>query len=172
MNFEPRKCCCGILLKSERAWKFHINRCDCGRTKDLVKFERMRSPIFNEFLDKLFISVQALYLEDNLDRFTKFFHEALIKINRADISFYIKELKNDGVVLVKGLQDLTLRKEEDDYISFEWINLSTKDFFDYMISYLNKRIDDIAIEKNLVGYKLLVVDDLNTYLRELRKITK
>jgi len=172
MNCCDYKCACGMTLKNERGWKFHLTRCDCGRTKDIVKMERMKSPIISTFLDNLFISTQSLFIEDDLDRFIKFFNEALCKINRQEMSYFIKDVKKDGVVLIKGLQDLTIRKEDDKYVSYEWINLSGDEFFNYIISYLNERIENICHEKNIIGYKLLKIDNVNLYLRELKKLSK
>ena len=170
-NFE---CACGKSFKSERAWKFHIfSRCDKGNTIRLVKQERMRGPIINIFLDKLFISTQSLFIEDDLDRFILFFKEALCKIDRQDMSYYIKELKQNGIVLIKGLQDFSARKEEDiDYVNYEWVSIKGDEFFNYIIPYLNNRIENICNDKNLFGYKLLKIDNVNMYLRELQKLSK
>lgn len=165
------KCCCSMTFKSETSWKFHQSRCDCGRTLEIVKFERMRSPIINTFLDNLFISIQSLSIENDLDRFIKFFNEALVKLNRADFSYYIKDVKK-SIVLIKGLQDLTARKKKDFYVSYEWINITGEEFFNYIIPYLNKRIENICKEKNIINYKLLEVDNINFYLRELHKLSK
>lgn len=165
------KCCCEMSFNNERAWKYHMTRCDCGNTLKLVKMERMRSPIISTFLDNLFISVDALKIEDDLDRFNKFFHEALYKINRQDMSYYIKELK-DGVVLIKGLQDLTVRKKNDKYISFEWISTDGKTFLNYIINYLNNRIKLLKVNDKYDRIKLLKVNDVHQYLKELKNISK
>ena len=172
MNNSKYKCCCGMEFKTERSWKFHMTRCDCGKTKDICKMERMRSPIISTFLDNLFISTQCLYIEDDLDRFIKFFKEALCKIDRREMSYFIKDVKKDGVILIKGLQDLTLRKEGDKYVSYEWITLTGDEFFNYIIPYLNDKIDGICNDKNLIGYKLLKADNVGVYLRELKKLSK
>ena len=167
------KCACNCHFQSESVWKFHMSRCDCGRTKDIIKMERMRSPIISVFLDNLFISINALKIGDDLDRFNKFFHEALIKIDRQDMSYFIKDVKNKGYVLVKGLQDLTSRKQGDKYVSYEWVSLDAKEFFDYIISYLNNRIVEYCNEKGYIGYKLLKIDDnIGLYLRALKKLSK
>lgn len=169
MNF---KCQCGMSLKNERLWKFHLTRCDCGRTKDIVKMERMRSPIISKFLDNLFISIQSLFIKDDLDRFIKFFNEALCKIQRADMSYFIKDVKGKCNVLIKGLQDLTLRKENDKYISQEWISITGDEFFNYIIPYINEKIENICKEKNIAGFKLLKVDNVGIFLRELKRLSK
>jgi D-arabinose 1-dehydrogenase-like Zn-dependent alcohol dehydrogenase len=161
-----------MSFKTERAWKYHMSKCDCGNTLKLVKMERMRSPIISTFLDNLFISVDALKIEDDLDRFNKFFHEALCKINRQDISYYIKELKKDGVVLIKGLQDLSNRKIGDKYVSFEWIQITGKEFLNYIISYLNDKINILKENDKYDRIKLLKVNDVNQYLKELKNISK
>jgi hypothetical protein len=167
------ECACGKSFKNERAWKSHIKRCDCGRTINIVKFERMRSPIINIFLDKLFISTQSLFIENDLDRFILFFKEALCQINRQDVSYYIKELKQTGIVLIKGFQDFSARKEEDaEYVNYEWNSIKGCEFFNYIIPYLNDRIEEHAKNNNLFGYKLLKIDDINLYLRELKKLSK
>ena len=132
----------------------------------------MKSPIINTFLDNLFIFKEALYIEDELDRFIKFFNEALVKIERNNFSYFIKDVKNEGSVLIKGLQDLTIRKKRDYYVSYEWINITGKDFFDYIIPYLNFRIVEYANENGYIGYKILKVDNVNLYLRELKKLSK
>ena len=172
MNNSKYNCCCGMRFNTERGYKFHMTRCDCGRTIDLCKMERMSSPIIDIFLDNLFISTQSLFIEDDLDRFSKFFNEAFVRLERPDFSFYIKELKKDGIVLVKGLQDLSLRKEGDDYVSYEWSRITGVVFFNYIIPYLNNRIIEIATDKNLIGFHLLKVGDINVFLRELRKLAK
>jgi D-arabinose 1-dehydrogenase-like Zn-dependent alcohol dehydrogenase len=161
-----------MSFKTERAWKYHMSKCDCGNTLKLVKMERMRSPIISTFLDNLFISVDALKIEDDLDRFNKFFHEALCKINRQDISYYIKELKKDGVVLIKGLQDLSNRKIGDKYVSFEWIQITGKEFLNYIISYLNDKINILKENDKYDRIKLLKINDVNQYLKELKNISK
>ena len=169
MNF---KCACCYEFKSELSWKCHMSRCDCGRTKDIVKMERMKSPIIDKFLDNLFISKQSLFIEDDLDRFNKFFKEALIKIDRQDMSYFIKDVKNKGSVLVKGLQDLTSRKKDDKYVSYEWVMLTGKEFFDYIIPYLNRRIEYLNDKEN-IAYKLLKIDDnVGLYLRKLKMLSK
>lgn len=166
------KCACNCSFKSERAWKFHMTRCDCGKTIDIVKMERMRSPIIDRFLDNLFIDKEALYIEDEFDRFIRFFNNALCKINRQDFSYFIKDVKNKGSVLIKGLQDLSIRKKGDRYISYEWITLTGKEFFEYIIPYLNFRIVEYCNEKGYFGYKILKVGDVGIYLRELKKLSK
>jgi len=147
-------------------------KCDCGRTKDIVKMERMRSPIINEFLDKLFISIQSLYIKDDLERFITFFNHAIIQLQRQDFSYFIKDVKKNSEVLVKGVQDLTLRKKNDNYVSYEWISMNGEDFFNHIVPYLNNRIEKIADEKHLQNYNLLKVNNVNEYLRELKKISK
>ena len=172
MNNSKYNCCCGMGFQTERGYKFHLSRCDCGRTIDLCKMERMRSPIIDIFLDNLFISTQSLFIEDNFDRFSKFFKECFVRLERPDFSFYIKELKKNGIVLVKGHQDLSLRKDDDDYVSYEWSNISGVDFFNYIIPYLNERIENMCEKNNLIGYNVLKVDNVYQYLRELRKLAK
>ena len=166
------KCQWGCKFDTERGWKFHMTRCDCGRTKDIIKMERMRAPIIDDFLDDLFISKESIFIIDDLDRFDKFFHDALIKIDRQDMSYVIKDVKNKGCVLVKGLQDLTIRKQDDEYVSYEWITLTGKEFFDYIIPYLNLRIVEYCNEKGYIGYKLLKIDNIGLYLRELKMLSK
>jgi hypothetical protein len=172
MNCCEYKCCCSMSFKSERAWKYHLTKCDCGNTLKIVKMERMRSPIISTFLNNLFISVDALKIEDDLDRFNKFFHEALCKINRQDMSYYIKEVKKDGVVLIKGLQDLNIRKIEDEYVSYEWIQITGEQFLNYIISYLNDRIKILKKNDKYDRFKLLKVNNVNQYLKELKNISK
>lgn len=165
-------CVCNCVFKNERAWKFHLTKCDCGRTKDICKMERMRSPIISVFLDNLFISVKSLYITDDLDRFNLFFKEALNKIQRADMSYFIKDVKKNGIVLIKGLQDLTLRKKGDNYVSYEWVSITGDEFFSYIISYLNNRIETLCKENKYINYNLLKVDNVNQYLKELKNISK
>lgn len=165
-------CVCNCQFSSERGFKYHLTKCDCGRTKDICKMERMRSPIINVFLDNLFISVKSLYITDDLDRFNLFFKEALNKIQRADMSYFIKDVKKNGIVLIKGLQDLTLRKKGDNYVSYEWVSITGDEFFSYIISYLNNRIETLCKENKYINYNLLKVDNVNQYLKELKKISK
>ena len=173
MSSREYKCCCNLTFKTERSWKSHMKRCDCGRTINIVKMERMRSPIINDFLNKLFISTQSLFIENDLDRFILFFKEALCKIDRKDMSYYIKELKQTGIVLVKGLQDFSARKAEDaEYVNYEWNSIKGCEFFNYIIPYLNNRIENICYDKKIFGYKLLKIDNVNLYLRELKKLSK
>ena len=172
MNCSKYNCCCSMSFNSERAWKYHLSRCDCGNTIKIVKMERMRSPIISTFLDNLFISVDALKIKDDLDRFNKFFHEALCKINRQDTSYYIKELKKGGVVLIKGLQNLSIRKENDNYVSYEWIQITGEEFLNYIISYLNDKIIILKENDKYDRIKLLKVNDVNQYLKELKNISK
>lgn len=166
-------CNCGMCFTTQLGYRFHTEkRCDNGAGLVILKNERIRAEIIDVFIDNFKLDRQTLCLEDDLERFIKIFNDNLLNKNPRNISFYIRDFKKDGCVAVKGFQDYKNKKQTDHYVSREWTCMCGSEFLNYIIEKLNKRIISYGKEIRTKSFNILKIDNINMYLKELKKISK